>query len=177
MPHPYVANYCEENVWHLAAADDLEPGIRRVVMVASLGDAVPLWCQRAAPAPGEVVLWDYHVFLAVSGASPLIYDLDTTLPFPCPLEVYVAQTFGPGRDAPTEFQPRFRVIEAGEYRRSLGSDRSHMRRDDGSWTSPPPSWAAPQGEALPLLAAIDMEDRSLPGQVYDLVGLMRALRQ
>lgn len=176
--HPYTANYCEENVWHLAASAALHPGERRVVLVSSLGDAVPLWCQRAAANPGDVVLWDYHVFLAVIGRERWIYDLDTTLPFPCPLPEYLERTFGPGRGAPTLYRPHFRVVDGPQYRRAFSSDREHMRRQDGAWMSPPPPWPIITGQPplLPLPAAIDMTDHSVPGALCELEGLDAALR-
>jgi hypothetical protein len=175
VPHPYAANYCEENVWHLAGAADLEPGARKVVLIASLGPTVPLWCQRAADRPGDVVLWDYHVILAVMGPRALIYDLDTTLPFPCPLDDYVARTFAPGRRAPEAYRARFRVVDAETYRRAFWSDRSHMRREGCGWLSPPPAWAPILGAGLPLAAARDMRDGAVPGELSDLDGLMTAL--
>ncbi len=174
----YTANYCEENVWHLAGAPALEPGVRRVIVVASLGRVVPVWCQRLAPAPDEPVLWDYHVILAVSGPRRWIYDLDTTLPLPCPMNAYLEQTFAPAREAPPPYRPWFRVIEADDYRRAFASDRAHMRDREGGWLSPPPPWATITGGGAPLLPlarAIDMRDRAALGVVYDLDGLGAAL--
>lgn len=39
---------------------------------------VPLWRQRSAAAPGQPVVWDYHVFLLaqLAGHSALVLDLD-----------------------------------------------------------------------------------------------------
>jgi hypothetical protein len=171
--HAYTANYCEENVWHLADAPGLYAGERWAVIVAALGPAVPVWSQRAAEAPGLPVLWDYHVFLAVTGEARWIYDLDTTLPFPSPLDDYLHETFGPGAEAPAELLPHFRVVPAAEYRAGFWSDRGHMRDPAGAWLSPPPAWPAilPDAPTLPLLRALDMRDRTLPGQLLDLAGL------
>lgn len=175
--HPYTANYCEENVWHLAGDPRLHAGVRRVLVVAGLGPSIPLWNQRLAEAPGEPVFWDYHVMLAVSGAQRWMYDLDTALPFPCPLEVYVEATFGPARQVPPLYRPWFRVLDAETYLRTFASDRSHMRGPDGTWSSLPPPWPPLLAEPplLPLAAAIDMEDTAVPGRICDLGGLLDAL--
>lgn len=175
--HAYTANYCEENIWHLAGEPELRPGIRRVVVIAGLGASVPVWNQRLADTPDAPVFWDYHVILAVSGPhARWAYDLDTTLPCPCPLEAYVELTFGPSRHVPAPLQPMFRVLDADEYRRRLASDRSHMRDADG-WLSPPPRWPPITGEAprLLLAAATDMRDRSAGGVLCGLDGLLDAL--
>lgn len=175
--YAYTANYCEENVWHLAGAPGLHPGVRRVIVVASLGHAVPVWCQRLAPAPDQPVLWDYHVILAVSGRERWIYDLDTTLPLPCAMDEYIERTFGQAREAPPSYRPWFRVVEAEVYRRAFTSDRSHMRDAEGAWLSPPPAWEVLMGSEplLPLACAIDMRNRDVPGLVCDLDGLPAAL--
>ena len=49
---------------------------------------VALWMQKKAP-PSSPIVWDYHVvllFTSRSGDQSLIYDFDTTLPFPCPAQ-------------------------------------------------------------------------------------------
>jgi hypothetical protein len=71
----------------------------RVLVISSKARATPLWHQKSARSRNDSVLWDYHVVLEQHG---LIYDYDTTLPFPCPLEHYVEQTFCPGMDLPQE---------------------------------------------------------------------------
>lgn len=47
-----------------------------------------------------------------------------------------------------------------------------MRDPAGAWLSSP-AWPAilPDAPTLPLLRALDMRDRTLPGQLLDLAGL------
>lgn len=75
---------------------------------------VPLFAQRASRRPDGLVVWDYHVFLvqhrmirdgdpggsggggaSAGGTGALVWDLDTMLPFPCPLEDYARTTLLP----------------------------------------------------------------------------------
>jgi len=173
----YCANYCEENIWHLAGESGLAEGSRHVVMFTSRTRSVPVWCQKAAPGEDDPVFWDYHVILVVKSPSGgVVYDYDTRLPFPSSFESYVARTFGPGRRMPFNYQPRFRVLTADEYRRGFASDRSHMKRPDGSYRSPAPPWPAIMASpaSLPLKTALDMK-RPLPGEVVDLDGLIAKL--
>lgn len=138
----YTPFYCEENVWHLC-----EDGAGTVVVISSPSRATPLWKQRAAGDTEEPVFWDYHVILVRDGR---VFDLDTTLPFPCPLEEYVDETFR------LPAAVRFRCFDAEDYRRGFGSDRSHMRDEHGHWRAPPPPWPAIRGERIKLDAMIDV---------------------
>ena len=47
---------------------------------------------------------------------------------------------------------RFRVVEASCFLSSFASDRSHMRKEDGEWLSPPPSYDPIKGDK----AEVDM---------------------
>ncbi|PNH06899.1 Protein N-terminal glutamine amidohydrolase [Tetrabaena socialis] len=49
--------------------------------------------------------------------------------------------------AASDARRRYRVVPAAAYLRHFASDRSHMRRPDGSWNAPPP--------AYPPLVAVD----------------------
>ena len=96
----------------------------------------------------------------------LAFDLDSDLPFPCALGGYLAETFPAG--VQRAFAPRFRLIGGDDYADNLVSDRSHMRRPDGSWMAPPPSWPAPgseSGKPGNLMEWVDMRRRS-PGALY-----------
>jgi len=169
----YCANYCEENVWLLAGEPGLVEGERFVVLITSRTRSVPVWCQRAAEGPELPVFWDYHVILAIKGGC--VYDFDSLLPFPSPLGSYLDLALAPGELMPQDQQPMFRVIAAEDYRRGLRSDRAHMRRKDGSYTSPPPPWPAPSGDAFTLEETLDLK-RPTPGEVLDLAGLRAKLR-
>jgi hypothetical protein len=120
--------------------------------------------------PSWPILWDYHVILLV--AEPWeVWDLDTTLDFPVPAQLYLRRSFR--ADLPEEYLPRFRVVEAGAFLATFASDRSHMRLPDGRWRKPPPPWpllGAP-GTASNLARFVDMRDPFV-GQVLDLPGMI-----
>ena len=57
---------------------------------------IPLWNQKASKRADGVILWDYHVIciqIKQGAVPPLVWDLDSTLPFPSPLPSYVSETF------------------------------------------------------------------------------------
>ncbi|KAL0359534.1 UNVERIFIED_CONTAM: protein N-terminal glutamine amidohydrolase [Sesamum angustifolium] len=60
---------------------------------------IPLWHQKASPRADGVILWDYHVICVQkrkdSNLPHLVWDLDSSLPFPSPLATYVAETIRP----------------------------------------------------------------------------------
>ena len=111
MTFRYCPYFCEENVWHLCTDDrvilDHEPipvENRRVVFISNARRRVAMWKQRAGGS--QSVLWDYHVVLLAGGN---VWDLDTTLGFPIPLDAWVRGSFHP-RDprfaSPTRSVPR-----------------------------------------------------------------------
>lgn len=148
--------WCEENAWHLCVEPRLGADAH-VVVISNPTRTVALWQQRAAPRRGVPVVWDYHVIVAsrdpVGGAR--VWDLDTMLGFPVPIDAYLAQTFCAGVDP--KLLPRFRVLAALEYRARFASDRRHMRDADGGWQQPPPPWP-PIGEGHVLDALLDTHD-------------------
>jgi hypothetical protein len=165
----YQARYCEENVWRLLAHSDLEARRVWAVIVSSPSGHFAALRQRAGRPRDGLVCWDYHVFAVVDDAdgTRLALDLDSALPFPCPLALYLAESFPA---TPHQRQrPIFRVIAAADYLTGLASDRSHMRKPDGSYFAPPPPWPAPgEGKSNTLMAWIDVSC-NLPGVLYDLV--------
>jgi hypothetical protein len=94
-------------------------------------------------------VWDYHVLLleglpaadVQAGAAPaLVWDLDSSLPCPCPLPAYAARALLP--PAALGLPPRrYRVVPAPALLRHFSSDRRHMRLAGGGWASPPPGHA------------------------------------
>ena len=102
--------------------------------------------QRAARA-NQPVVWDYHVILVeVRAASTvLVWDLDTVLPFPCPLNDYLDAAFGfdydgKGKKSMQQLAPKFRVVPAEEYLKYFYCDRMHMFKN-GKWITEPPTYA------------------------------------
>ncbi|NWY08519.1 NTAQ1 amidohydrolase, partial [Nothoprocta ornata] len=85
---------------------------------------------------------DYHVILlhVSSGEQNFISDLDTGLPFPCPLEVYGEEAFRLDEGLCPESHRKIRLIRADLYLRTFASDRSHMKDANGKWQKPPPSY-------------------------------------
>lgn len=156
----YCPFYCEENAWHLLGDAPWGEGVDAAwaVAVTNARGAAALWYQRAAPVPGEPVLWDYHVFAVSERAGQrTVWDPDTTLGMPCDGPTYVERTFQPTRMVGTPWAPMFRRVAAARYRGRFTSDRSHMRGEDGAWLQPPPSWPAiGPGHSLPAL--LDLGD-------------------
>jgi len=166
----YQPYYCEENVFRLLGHPELAAWQAWAVLVSSRTQDAVLMRQRAGRPVDGLVHWDYHVFalLLDPGEGALVLDIDTQLPFPCPFSRYIEDTFPVG--SPSVESARFRMIAAAEYLSSFSSDRSHMRRDDGSWIWPPPPWPAPgsaEGRPSNLLRWIDVRRRS-PGRLFDL---------
>jgi len=164
----YQARYCEENVWRLLARDEIKACRSWAVIVSSQSGHFLALRQRAGRPGDGLVCWDYHVFAVVDDpdGTRLALDLDSDLPFPCPLVRYLADSFAPM--LPPRRRPIFRVIPAGDYLAGLASDRSHMLKPDGSYFAPPPPWPAPgKGKNNTLRSWIDVSSKA-PGVLYDL---------
>jgi protein N-terminal glutamine amidohydrolase len=163
----YQAFYCEENVWRLLAGTNLGGAVAWAVMVSNSSRNVVFLRQRSGRPVDGLVHWDYHVFaVAVDPIRGRVaIDMDSDLPLPCPHTLYLSDTFPD--NAQSGVKPRFRILEAREYVTAFASDRSHMRKPDGSWLAPPPPWPAP-GEGRPSLV-LDWADmsRRTPGRVLD----------
>jgi hypothetical protein len=165
-----VPFYCEENVYHLASAPLLTARSREVVFISNARRACAVWHQRAARRPTWPILWDYHVVLLC--ARPWeVWDLDSTLGFPCPAVHYLERSFR--REAGEDLAPRFRVVDADLYLERFASDRSHMRARDGSYAKDPPPWRPIGAPGAPsnLASFVDMRSPFL-GEVMDLRALL-----
>jgi len=170
-PFDYASQYCEENIARLLERPE-PAGPREVVFISNLAQSCPVWAQRAAPAPDDPVVWDYHVVLLVDSARPEIWDLDSTLPLPCAALEYLAAAFPLAGHLPEQHEPRFRLVPEALFRAEFASDRSHMRAEDGSYLAPPPPWPPfrTATAAMSLPRFFDMKTPGL-GQVLDLTGL------
>jgi hypothetical protein len=159
--------FCEENIWHLAQSSEVT-GTERLVLVISGAEGVACWHQKAGDE-GAPILWDYHVVLAALDPGLQawqLWDLDGRLGYPVPAETWLRTTFPFPDRVPARFQPRFAVIPAADYVRTLSTDRSHMRDAQGAWLKPPPPWPAPAGHGLTLASAVEQARQGL-----DLAGL------
>ena len=139
----YTSCYCEENVWWLCKRLTPSNLSSYVIFVSNDNRTVPLWKQSAAQNPDAAVVWDYHVILAVKSApETLVFDLDTTLSYPCPFRVYADATFPMDDRLPPEYKRMFRVVPTNEYLANFASNRSHMKDvdDPEKWLKPPPSY-------------------------------------
>lgn len=122
------------------------------------------WSQK-----NSLLLQDYHVFLILKDPKETkVYDFDTVLEFPVTFNNYVKQAIKPEYNEHYErfglfkstiywlslkkksvrniesiylFSRLFRVISADIFLSTFASDRSHMRKPDGSYTSDPPFYA------------------------------------
>lgn len=126
---PYTPLFCEENIWHLARilldAGHPADGLW-VLFISNPARQVALLKQRAGGEAGFVI-WDYHVILrAQTGGEDLIYDFDTTLPFPVERSRYFAETFPDKAITPPVLRAQTREIPAREYLHRFHSDRAHM---------------------------------------------------
>ncbi|KAL9409209.1 hypothetical protein AB3S75_047572 [Citrus x aurantiifolia] len=105
---------------------------------------IPLWHQKASQRADGVVLWDYHVICVQrkkGGDSPcLVWDLDSSLPFPTPLAPYVSETIQPSFQLFSEYQRFFRIVHAPVFLRCFASDRRHMKDSAGNWIAQPPAY-------------------------------------
>jgi protein N-terminal glutamine amidohydrolase len=165
----YQAYYCEENVWRLLAGPLFGEAATWGIIVSNASRDLVFLRQRAGRPVDGLIHWDYHAFaVAVDPIEGKIaLDLDSDLPFPCALSRYLRETFPGGVQRASA--PRFRVLKGSDYVAGLISDRSHMRRPDGSWMAPPPSWPAPgygSGKPSILMEWTNVGLRS-PGALYD----------
>lgn len=115
-------------------------------MVRFVYSQIPLWQQETGdPNQDYLTIWDYHVIMMCRESSssfshPLVYDLDSRLPFPCSFPRYWDQGIRSDSLICPEFVRNFRMVHAEEYLNVFASDRSHMRRPDGSWIKSPPQY-------------------------------------
>jgi hypothetical protein len=109
----YASHYCEENIYQLINKLESSP-VMFAVFVSTITKQTPIWCQRLSEDPSKPVVWDYHVFFvkkAKDGENSIIVDFDTTLPFFCPADVYVRESFRLDWNLPPEYsQVRYDTV-------------------------------------------------------------------
>ncbi|KAG4996707.1 hypothetical protein AAZX31_10G091300 [Glycine max] len=139
--------YCEENVY-LLCKKLCNDGIANadgsdlfVAFISNEKKQIPLWNQKASKRADGVILWDYHVIciqIKQGAVPPLVWDLDSTLPFPSPLPSYVSETIRPSFQLFSDYNRLFRVVHAPLFLRCFASDRRHMKDSGGNWIEEPP---------------------------------------
>jgi len=155
---PYTENYCEENIYLLAANLQFHGERAYALFISNLEGRVAMVRQRARPE--GVVLWDYHVVLLSRDPDWNVWDFDTTGEFPLSANDYLQLSFP--IDAPDAYRPLFRLVEVDTFLRDFSSDRSHMRDASGRFLSPPPPWPPIHAELESNLTRfIDMKDPSV----------------
>ena len=123
----YTSCYCEENVWKLCDKIQNSKNLRNLVekgnvyaiFISNENKTVPLWQQSASENEDGLVVWDYHVILAMKGEKCMVFDLDTKLPYPCEFEQYSERTFQSDDDIMEKFHRKFRVITIQEFLEEL----------------------------------------------------------
>jgi hypothetical protein len=99
------------------------------------------------------------------GSPVLVFDQDSTLPFPCPATDYCKMAFQFGKMVmPLEHELRFRVVDSKSFLRHFASDRRHMRVGQ-RWMAQPPSWALIQGAPLPPQEDTVGSDQPIPSTI------------
>jgi hypothetical protein len=165
----YQAFYCEENVWRLLARPEFEDAASWAVIVSSCPRDVVLLRQLSGRPVDGLVHWDYHVFAVANEpmagpCRPRPGQRAALSLSPRPLS---GGHFPEG--VQRAFAPRFRVMRGATTSADLVSDRSHMRRPDGSWIArrrPGPLRAPWTAARAVLMEWIDVGLRQ-PGALYD----------
>ncbi|KAK6791213.1 hypothetical protein RDI58_010294 [Solanum bulbocastanum] len=144
--------YCEENIYLLCkklcddGLADPDGSDLFVIFISNEKKQIPLWHQKASQRAEGVILWDYHVICVQKksneNSSSLVWDLDSSLPFPSPLGTYVADSIRPSIQIFSEFKRFFRAVHAPIFLQHFASDRRHMKDSAGNWIAEPPSHEA-----------------------------------
>ena len=165
---PYQPFYCEENVWKFLSEPRFEGIPCGALFISNDHRSVAMAGQKGA-VKGWVI-WDYHVVL-LQGDEKIIWDPNALAPSPQPANDYLDGSFPHHVHLPSELQPRFRLVPRIELLETFASDRRHMRRPDGAWPAPPPSWPSPGvGHTLPRF--VDMVETT-PGACMNIDELRR----
>jgi len=171
----YTSCYCEENVFKMI--ENYPGNIANIfaVFISNPQKQCAIWRQKSSADPDFPVIWDYHVIaIEKNDTGCVVYDLDSTLPFPSNLEAYANQAFRPktsihNMDLLLErFGQRFRPVKGSAFLESFSSDRSHML-NNGEWMAKPPSYPPLFKDSLGhnLFQFLDFSESSLPGSWMD----------
>ncbi|XP_057365297.2 protein N-terminal glutamine amidohydrolase-like [Daphnia carinata] len=172
----YTNSYWQENVWHLCNYfRGNHPALLHecyAVFISNENQTVPLWSQKNSSNHQGLVVWDYHViFIHYVNTKCDVYDLDTTLAFPCSFDEYRTSALGSDETLQTQFRRSFRVIPADQYLASFASDRTHMIKD-GEWLKPPPVYppiynTTSRNNLYAFINMTNTSDQEVPGQILN----------
>jgi hypothetical protein len=127
-PEPYTSCYCEENIYllvkrriNMQSAIQLQDEKSQndiiinnhhfsyyAVIISSICKATPIWGQKSnVMTLADPVLWDYHVIMVEKspGGGALVYDFDSTVPFPCSAIDYISAAFRPEIQLRSSYEP------------------------------------------------------------------------
>lgn len=177
--------YCEENVWRilkLASSRGYQPQTLFAVFISNPQRRIPVWFQVSGEKTLDgLCVWDYHVVALVNPqpqSEPLIYDVDSNLPFPVSLTTYVRyalwhcgtdysglQTAQSSHDQGHQF----RSVPYEQMIQRFASDRRHMViPGTTSYFSDPPPVPCIRGakaeceHTLPVFLQMDTEEECDP---------------
>lgn len=145
--HLRIPYYCEENVWRLAHRRVAKDATTQLVVafISNATQSVAMLQQKAMGSPSKICCWDYHVILiqcCENEGTSLVFDIDSYLPYPCPLSTYLEQSFPASTTIHRQYVPFFRILRASDYLQNFSSDRRHMfDKETQTWKAPPPSYA------------------------------------
>ena len=137
--------FCEENVWRLCYRKMREQPESQffVVFISNSRQCVPMFHQLATSNPEKPCCWDYHVILLCASPNEevVVFDMDSSLPYPTPLQNYVDLSFLQDESSSSPFAPMFRVVPGPVFLREFSSDRSHMfNAETNRWNASPPPY-------------------------------------
>jgi protein N-terminal glutamine amidohydrolase len=164
-PFDHAPFYCEENLLRLCGRSEFKSPGALVAVVSNPARRLHMLGQRTGAPPDGALCWDYHVIGLRRGALGWdVWDFESLLGFPAPAAQYLAVSFV----EPASDPPLFRILDAEVFAGELRSNRSHMRRSDGSWMAEPPPWPAYDGPGgVGLWSLVDMKAATL-GRVLTL---------
>ena len=183
----YTPCYCEENIWHFckvfAEGQKIANGDLFVIFISNQNKQVPIWNQKIN-SEKRMAIWDYHVialershqsdvtapFPSDNALPSFIFDFDTSLSFKSLATDYYQQCLLPAANFRPQFSPIFRIIRAEDYLLHFASDRSHMIKADGSYSSSPPTYPAirTSQSTMNLHDFISMENNWIPSEIKTL---------
>ncbi|CAF1195741.1 unnamed protein product [Adineta steineri] len=173
----YTSCYCEENIWKLCESwkqnDPNHLDNLYAIFISNERRQIPIWKQKSGyndyPVTWVLYFLQYQIDQSVS--PTIIYDFDSTLPFPVSARDYLQSAIRDEINLSRKFHRMFRVIPAQEYLNTFASDRSHMLSADKiTYNKPPPSYPAIFNEKSTnnINDFIDMKSKTGPGTVMNL---------